>query len=403
MLLDRLRTDTKEIRTAQISDICKRRLLGYAETFQELAGSFGGEFQMLEGDRQTYLEKHRLWENRQVICSNLKEMAQIMTEVAEEVFRYELMEDKKRRLLTGALKEEGIYIDNLCYLPQTPGRKAIALTMHTEKKIGRPASEVADMLSVLLDTPLQLSVTSPYFVDRQEHSYIFVEEPRLIALTGFSRATRENENISGDNYAIIESEKGRITIILSDGTGSGEQASRDSGKVLDLMEKMLEAGYGIEAAINLVNGALFAKGEEQNHPTLDICDIDLYKGKCVFCKVGGVASFLKRENKVEQISVGNLPLGIFQSVQTQSVRRDLQNGDYLIMMSDGVLDALGENSYEEAMYDAIREITEQNPKEIAEKLLQMVLRISGGRILDDMTILVTGVWDNNRLVQPRQM
>ena len=67
-----------------------------------------------------------------------------------------------------------------------------------------------------------------------------------------------------------------MTILLSDGTGSGEKACADSGKVLDLMEKMLEAGFGMETAINMVNSAVLSRGEQSNHPTLDICSLDSF-------------------------------------------------------------------------------------------------------------------------------
>lgn len=395
MVLDRFRTPEKDIHTAQVSDLCKRRLLGYAETFQELARSFGGDFEAAAQDRQAFLEARKLWENRQVIGDNLNEVAQIMTQVADEVFHYEPMEDKRKRQIAHALREEGIAVEDICYIPQSDNRKALGITMYTERKSKRPAQEAADIISVLLDRQMQLSVTSPYFIERNMHSFIFVEEPCYIVLSGFSRAVKENETVSGDNYAMIESEKGRLAVLLSDGTGSGEEACRGSERVLDLMEKMLEAGYSMDTAINLVNAALFARGEEQNHPTLDICDLNLYRGGCNFWKVGGAASFIKRGARVEQIGVGNLPLGVFQNIQIQPVSRKLQDGDYLVLMTDGVLDALGENNYEEAMYDAISEITEQNPREIAEKLLQMVIRLSGGHIMDDMTILVIGVWENS--------
>jgi len=251
------------------------------------------------------------------------------------------------------------------------------------------------MLSVLLKQNFQVSAASPYLVDDTKRSFVFVEESRFIALTGFCKAVKENEKVSGDNYSIIESEKGKLTILLSDGTGSGEQASADSERVLDLMEKMLEAGFGLETAVNMVNAALVARGEEQNHPTLDICNLDLYQGTCDICKVGGAASFLKREGHTEAISMGNLPLGIFQSVQVQISHKQLQDGDYLILMTDGVLDALAEADCEELMTETIRGLGERNPQEIAEKLMQLVLCHCGGRILDDMTILVAGIWENS--------
>lgn len=387
----------EELRTAQVSDLCRRRLLNYADTFNELSKSYDGEFQPIWEDRQRLLSEKRLWENRQIIREHLSEMAKIMTEIAGEVVCFYPMEERKKRIITAALKEEGIRVENPSYLPRTAGKRAVALTMSTEKKGGASAEDVSDMISVLLDKRLQLSVASPCRVEREPHSFILEEEAQYLVLTGFSRAIRENETVSGDNFAVMEAEKGRITVMLSDGTGSGEKAGKDSERVLDLMEKMIEAGYSIDGAVNLVNTALFVTGEDRNHPTLDICDIDLYEGSCELRKAGGAVTFLKREDKVEQLKAGTLPLGIFQQMDIPCIERQLQDGDYLIMVSDGVIDALKGHDYENTLEEAIAGILEQNPGEIAEKLLRMVICAGGGHIMDDMTVGVIGIWENSAL------
>lgn len=388
----RRREQEKELRTAQISDLCRRRLLGYADSFSELAKSFDQEFEMDQRDRETVLTERRLWENRQVISGHLNEMAKIMTETASEELVFQPMEGKRKRMLVQALAEEGIQVEGPCYVPRGNGRQAIVLTMNTRKGTKVSVDEAADMISVLLDRRMQPSVSSPYIVEASPQSFVLEEETSYIVLTGFSRAVKEDESVSGDNYTVMETEKGRITLMLSDGTGSGEKAGRDSGRVLDLMEKMLEAGYGTDTAINMVNTALFAAGEDENHPTLDICDIDLYEGSCQLRKVGGAVTFLKRAGEVEQLATGNLPLGVFRQVEVQPLYRKLQDGDYLIMVSDGVVDAFGGEEYEKTMACAIAGIEDRNPGEIAERLLRIALRASGGRIRDDMTIGVAGIW-----------
>lgn len=385
----------EELQTAQVSDLCRRKLLNYADTFNELSKSYDGEFQPAWSDRQSLLSEKRLWENRQVIREHLTEVAKIMTEVASEVVCFCPMEERKKRMLTMALKEEGIRAENLSYLPRVTGRQDVVLTLSTEIKGGISAEETADMVSVLLDRRLQPAVTSPCRVEREPHCFILEEEAEFQVLTGFSRATKENETVSGDNFAVIETEKGRVTVMLSDGTGSGEKAGKDSERVLDLMEKLLEAGYSVEGAVNLVNTALFVTGEDRNHPTLDLCDIDLYEGNCRLYKAGGAVTFLKREEKVEQLKAGTLPLGIFQQMNIPSIERQLQDGDYLIMVSDGVIDALKGHDYENTLEEAISGIREQNPGEIADKILRMVICIGGGHILDDMTVGVIGIWENN--------
>lgn len=271
--------EEKELQTAQVSDLCKRRLLGYADSFHELARSYDQEFAPDTDDREAVLAQRRLWESRQIISGHLDEMAKIMTEAACEVLSFRPMEGKKKRMLTQALAQEGIQVENPCYLPREDGRQAVVLTMRAQR--GKVSVEdAADMISVLLDRRFCPAASTPYVVEPQPQSFVLEEETGFLAMTGFAKAVKEDETVSGDNYAVVESEKGRVTVMLSDGTGSGERAGKDSERVLDLMEKMLEAGYDIDAAINMVNTALFAAGEDVNHPTLDICDIDLYGGSC---------------------------------------------------------------------------------------------------------------------------
>lgn len=383
--------EDRQMQTAQVSDLCRRRLLGYADSFQELARSYEWEFEPEQGSRETVLLERRLWENGQIISGHLNEMAKIMAQAACEVLSFSPMEGKKRRLLTQALAEEGIHVEGPCYLPREDGRRALVLTMSTQRREKISTEDAADMISVLLDKRFTPSVSSPYVVEATPQSFVLEEEARFLALTGFSKAVKEGEGISGDNYAILEEGKGRLLVMLSDGTGSGEKAGRDSEKVLDLMEKMLEAGYGAEAAANMVNTALYAAGEDENHPTLDVCDIDLYQGSCELRKVGGAATFLKREDEVEALSMGSLPLGIFQQVNIPPLYKKLEEGDYLIMVSDGVADAFGEEG-NAAVRNAISGIRDRSPAEIAQRLLRIALRVSGGRIRDDMTIVVVGIW-----------
>ncbi len=414
-----------------LSDYGRGRLLAYADSFRELSRSYRGEpgQGICQGaSRQQILEERRLWENRQVICDNLEEMSQIMAKLATEVFRLTPLPPREEKLVIRALKQEGITVLDLFYIDQPeredaqreePGQEedlcrerqccmgaTLGLHIHTQRMIGRSTQEVADMLSVLLGRRLTVSVTSPPQIEEREGTYLFVEEPRFVVLSGSARAVKENETVSGDNYSIIQSDRGWTTVLLSDGMGSGQQANADSSQVLDMMEKMLEAGFETDMAVSLVNSALLAAGDREgrrNMSTLDICSLNLYQGVCVFRKVGAAASFLKSNSYVEQISLPGLPLGILtageeeaQGTSRQSVGRELIDNDYIIMMSDGVLDALRESGYETAMIQYLEGMREQHPDEMARNLLQFVLRCSQGRILDDMTVLVLGVFDSHR-------
>ena len=391
-----MRMQEEEKRVLAVSEYGKRRLLTYADSFRELAKTMDGSFAISEGeeDRDAVLEARRFWDSQQLLCGNLNEMARIMDKVASEVFLLKPMEEKVRRTVVHGLKKEGIIVTDVYYIERPGERTAIGMSMYTRRDHGCSSEQVADMLSVLLNKRLEISVASPYLIDEENRSFVFVAEAAYVVLSGVAKAVKEEETISGDNYSIIESEKGKLTVALSDGMGSGEKASQDSAWILDLMEKMIETGYSLEGALKLINNALLSRPDKQNMSTLDLCDLDLYDGTCSFYKIGGAASFLKREHSVEQIASPSLPMGIFPIESPEVIRGKVQDGDYIVMMTDGVLDALGQNRYEETMRQIIESVKEQNPKEIARRILQFVLHLSGGHIQDDMTVIVLGIWEN---------
>lgn len=392
------KTDRRMKDMPEASDYGKRRLLTYADSFRELAKSLDGEFQCHSEDRELMLAARNQWENRQMLSENWHEIADVMTKVATRAVRFRTMEERKRRLIIHAMKQEGISVEDLFYIEKPGERFGICIAMSILKGGSKLSGEVADLLSIVLNKRLKMSVTSPYRVDEVKRQFILLEEPGYVVMTGTARAVRENEISSGDNYAFIEPECGKMTLLLSDGTGSGEKANEDSNKVLDLMEKLIEAEFDIDSAVHLVNNVVLAQGEEQNMSTLDICNLDLYEGSCEFYKVGAAASFVKREYLVEQIDAPCLPLGASPIMESEVVSCDLMDGDYIVMMTDGVLEALQQNHYEETMKRIIADMKERNPREMAECLLQFVLHCSGGRILDDMTIIVLGIWERSKPV-----
>ena len=120
---------------------------------------------------------------------------------------------------------------------------------------------------------------------------------------------------------------------------------------------------------------------------MDICAINLITGDAEFIKAGAAASFIRRGRKVEEISSDTLPLGSMEELSpvTQGVK--LVDGDMIIMMSDGITDVIG-NGDTSKLKEILLRINTRNPKELSDVLLQYAINCQGGRIRDDMTILV---------------
>ncbi len=141
----------------------------------------------------------------------------------------------------------------------------------------------------------------------------------------------------------------------------------------------------------ILNSALIVRSDAQIFSTIDIASLDLYTGVCEFLKVGASTTFIRRENWVETISSTSLPAGVFHKLDPDCTGRKLYNGDMVIMVTDGVLDALPAAHQESLMKDIIMEHDTGNPSELASYILGRVRQYREKEPSDDMTVLVMGL------------
>lgn len=377
----------------------RRKLLTYADSIRELADTFKeakNETEdgtaVLNEDRNEYIWQRKLMENKSLMAEHLQEMAQIMTSVAKEARHCEPMGERRFRQIAHALKEVGVQIRNLYLIENESGKMEVSVSMKNVKKDTISVEDMGNLLSVLLNIRLVGADDNPFFVGDEWKTFYYMEEAGYHVLTGVATAVKETEKISGDNYAFFETNAGNHTTVLSDGMGSGEKACADSTMVVELMQKFLEAGFQIETAIQMINSSLVSGEDNANMSTLDLCSIDLYSGECRFVKVGSSSSYIKRQHLVDRISSGNLPMGIFQKPDMEIVSRTLMDGDYVIMLSDGIPDALSQGIGEDMLSEVIGGCNLENPGEMANSILNFCIRQCKGHIRDDMTVLVTGIW-----------
>ena len=194
--------------------------------------------------------------------------------------------------------------------------------------------------------------------------------------------------------------------MISDGAGSGEEACRDSERVLELAEKYMDTGFAMTEVTDMVNSLFVAHGREQNMPTLDACIVDLLEGTVAFRKYGACDSFIRRKESIERIKTTGYPLGFsmrgaeeenetdisFEMLNDISCDNDkeeciyeLNESDCLLMVSDGVLECFGD---EKSLLKTFTTMEIKDPEEAANYLMQCTIRRCGGHISDDMTIMV---------------
>lgn len=379
----------------------KKKLQECAGTLHNLASAFlieEKEEQATDKERQNLFLKRRLKESRSLVADHLKEMAAIMEKTAEEKIKIIRPGEKKEKHMAKLLLQEGLVLEDFFVLEKEDGRKEVVARIYQNKLPGKnkyySTEEVAAFLSVIVNMRLIPTIKSPFFITDKAENFRFEEDSKYMVLTGFAKTVKEGERVSGDNYSFFETDDKRFYGVLSDGMGSGERAEEDSGMVLDMAERFLDSGFSAKLTAKMINDIILAGGEGKNMSTLDICSVDLYTGETEFLKVGAAYSLLKRDGYVEKIPSLSLPLGIFYDMEINQYRKQLLDGDYIFLFSDGILDSFAGEEGEEFLKEMVARIPYKRPSEMAGHIMRHAISVAGGRIKDDMTVLVMGVWEN---------
>ena len=339
-----------------------------------------------------YAWYNRLRENRYVIAQQLDAMAELMEEWAKQ--RTNLDEKYKVCVpqLVYQLREKGLMIEDLHFYEENK-RLCIEGYVSSKGNGGIPVKHYVTAVEKAVRKNLRLGKETKNILTQEPSCVTLYEDTKYYGLQGIATEKKTGSFISGDSFSFFALDDGNYHICLSDGMGSGARANQESEMVVDLLQKFMEAGFRKEIAIQLMNSAMVLQGEENSFSTLDYAVIDLYTGQVELIKIGGAATFLKRGQEVEVISDGTLPAGADAHMEIESVKKTIASGDFLVMVTDGVIEYLHVRNPKETLADIIATVKTDNAGVLAEQILEQVLIRTGGQAPDDMTVLVTGIWE----------
>lgn len=215
----------------------------------------------------------------------------------------------------------------------------------------------------------------------------FAEKPRYRAVFGAANCAAAAQKVSGDAWEQFCDASGHAQMLLCDGMGTGRAAAVDGQMAARLTTQLLQAGLTAESTARLVNVALGLKNTDQESgATLDLVSVDLYTGRAASYKAGAAPSFLLREGLPRPLEAGGtgLPIGVMDTVVGRSGALTLEEGDMLVLVSDGVL-ADGSDWLLQQLATGARQA--QTPTQLAQSVVEGAVKRPGGA-KDDITAVV---------------
>ncbi len=336
---------------------------------------------------------NRMAESREAIAGQLSEVANIIDHFSMDLYKTVETSEATKRQMIYELKAKQILVNRLAIFEKRNDKQEIYMTACTERGRCITTKEAANIISKVFGKRMRPAEGCKNVVSKDLDTFIFVEDANYTVFTGMAKMTKEGGKISGDNYSFIYPDPGTVVMTLSDGMGTGEVACEESESVVELLEQFIEAGFRKESAIKLINSILVLKSEEQTFSTIDISILNLYTGVCDIVKMGAATTFIKRSKMVETINSSTLPVGILNQVDYDVISKNLYDGDFVIMVTDGVMDCIPEEEKENYLEEFILKLKVKNPKDIADAILNKALELNKGVPRDDMTVLVSGFWE----------
>ncbi|WP_070088891.1 SpoIIE family protein phosphatase [Merdimonas faecis] len=348
--------------------------------------------EVFENAKEILMWNNRMVQNREGYAGQLKSFAKMIQYTTRELDAGIFEDEHMEKRLKTRLKKAGIRMLSAVFYMTPQGKYEIHLTVKAMKGQSVSTRELVRLVGDSVGREMMPGRGERPVIGEDYCTVACMEGARFHTLQGVARIGKGCEKISGDTFLMTELPGGKQGIALSDGMGSGEDAFRESSMVVEMLEELLGAGFPVKTAVQMMNTALVIGREEVRFCTVDVTLFDLYEGTCEFVKAGAAATFLKRQGEVEIIRSATLPIGVLQDIEIDTETRRLESGDYVIMVTDGVMDALPAGEQDVLMCTFIQDTDILNPRELAHHILGRVLEWSGEVPLDDMTVLVAGLW-----------
>ena len=199
---------------------------------------------------------------------------------------------------------------------------------------------------------------------------------------------------SGDTVEVIERPNGGMSVVLADGQSSGRGAKQISNLVVRKVISLLSEGVRDGAAARAASDSLFTERKGKVSSTLNILSVDMQTRTLVITRNNPAPVVIATDEQIRLLDEDCKPIGLYRDTRPLISELPLEAGLTIVMFTDGLVHA--GTRYGEAMdfitcLQAMLEDENPHPQEIADSLLAHALQLDEGRPVDDISVVVLQV------------
>jgi serine phosphatase RsbU (regulator of sigma subunit) len=210
----------------------------------------------------------------------------------------------------------------------------------------------------------------------------------------FSAHFEPTASIGGDYYDVFNLDKSRLAVAIGDVSGHGLSTGLVMAMVKAAITTLVEEGAEERSLFHRLNELVFRSTERRAFMTLAFTIFDLDRGKIRHTNAGHLYPYLLRNGAAAPIAIESpsLPLGVRHNIATNTVEMDLDEGDTIVYLSDGIVEAQNESG-DPLGFDYLEQLlaaqVDHSASAVRDAILNAVALHSGSRPADDdRTIMI---------------
>ena len=228
---------------------------------------------------------------------------------------------------------------------------------------------------------------------KQVQSRLFPQEKPELPTLDYAGVCIQARTVGGDYYDFLELSEDRLALVVGDISGKGMAAALLMANLqANLRSQHLFAGGRTHQMLDSVNRLLFRNSDPASYATLFFAEFDVDAACLHYANCGHVPAMLLRANgDLERLEPTCTVLGLFANWDCVMAETCLEDGDVLLLCTDGVTEAAneaGEDFGEAGLIDALRRNVSMPADELAQTIVRDVVRFSGSVQQDDITLIV---------------
>ncbi len=197
--------------------------------------------------------------------------------------------------------------------------------------------------------------------------------------------------VHADNFDWSEDE-GTLLVSITDATNHARSTPLLTTLAVTATRNARRAGLDIADQASMADQAVYAHHQGAHSVDVLLMGIDMATGRASVVKAGSPELLLIRDGHQHPIElVDQIPLGMFEASDYAPQSFDLATGDRLVLMSDGVADALsvcGEANPRDRLHEILDAAREDQPARVVRLIVDALIdNLGAPDLADDATVV----------------